>query len=61
MVKYIHICIIFFIRDKLMWSTLALIIYNKLTLAFVAKLWCRSEFLLFNILFKVEVGIGVAK
>ena len=41
MVKYIHICIIFFIRDKLMCSTLALIIYNKLTLAFVAKLSCR--------------------
>ena len=41
MVKYIHICIIFFIRDKSMWLTLALISYDKLTLAFAAKLWCR--------------------
>ena len=41
MVKYFQICIIFFIRDKLMWLTLALISYNNLTLAFVATLWCR--------------------
>ena len=41
-VKFIHICIIFLIHDKLMWLTLALISYDKLTLAFVAKLWCPS-------------------